>query len=201
MNRFAICCAVAVGLVACGSDDAEESDGSTDASADVSDAAADLDPAALVDATAAPEGFDPANVAAQPRAGIWTYRRGAVESNSCGSYAWGDGDTPFRIAYSEDGAFVIEQGEPWGDFACFVVGSAFSCPERGGGLVPVENANVTISYTVSVDGDFVDAETLAGIQNADVSCEGQACALAPSVLGVTFPCSWSIPFEAAFERP
>lgn len=202
MKRTATCCTLFVVLCACGSD-AADADGGADTGADTAAAAdtADLDPAELIGATDAPAGFDPSNVVTQPREGVWTYRRGAIESNTCGSYAWGDGDTPFRVVYSEDGAFVIEQGEPWGDFACFVIGSAFFCPERGGGMVPVENANVTISYTVSVDGDVVDAETLTGIQSATVACEGQACALAPSVLGVTFPCAWSIPFEATFELP
>lgn len=152
----------------------------------------------LVDATPPPETFEPGTADALPRVGVWVYRRGAIEANSCGDYAYGDADTPFRIAYAEGDTFVIEQGEPWGNFACFVSGGDFACPERGRGAEPIEGTEVIIRYTVSVAGVVENDEALDGRQRAAVTCEGVGCALAPAVLGVTFPCSWEIPFTAEF---
>lgn len=200
LGAFAAVCAVA----ACGSDAADSTSTDADASSGVdaifdgSGGSGETTPIELVEAASPPDGFDPADVTHQPREGIWTYRRGAIESNSCGDLAWGDGDTPFRVAYSADGAFVIEQDEPWGSFVCFVLGDRFSCPDRGEGEVPLERADVVVRYRVAVEGDVIDPETLQGVQSADVDCVGEACALAPAVLGVEFPCSWVIPFEATF---
>lgn len=192
-RAHAIALAVAslyLAVAACGDDE-------TGSAADVgSGDVGDLSGEALVDATTPPEGFDPDAATYQPTTGVWIYRRGSVEENTCGDYAWADRDTPFRIAWSEGGTFVIEQGEPWGNFACFVLGTDFVCPRRGSGEEPIDGTDVVIRYVVRIEGELSSDDAISGTQHAEVTCTGLGCGLAPSVLGISFPCGWQLPFTA-----
>lgn len=149
----------------------------------------------LLDATEPPElgGLPPAYTV---QAGLWSYRDGGVEANTCGSYARSDGDLTFWVPYAEPDRFVVYQGEPWGDFACFVAGERFECPERLAGSEPVEGTDAVVSFAVRIEGTLASATSMTGTQHVRVTCEGSSCALAPAVLGFAFPCGWSTPFEA-----
>lgn len=128
--------------------------------------------------------------------GLWTYDDGGVANNTCGAFARSDGDLSFFVSYSEASSFVVVQGEPWGDFACFVAGTRFACPARLGASEAVPGADAVVSYSVQISGELVSATVMSGVQEVSVTCEGSSCALAPAALGVTLPCGWSAPFEA-----
>jgi hypothetical protein len=194
--RLALSLTLAASVAACGTDDQHTgSDPDAGFVADVVSIPDDATTEERVDATPPPPEFGDTPPSFQPETGVWTYRRGAIEDNTCGAYTWADRDTPFRIPFSDDGTFVVEQGPPWGDFACFITGDAFTCPRRGAGSEPIANTDVTIHYSVGITGDVESATAMSGVQRAELHCEGSQCALAPTVLGVSFPCGWTIPFE------
>jgi hypothetical protein len=141
----------------------------------------------------------PTAPATQPRVGIWSYSPGAIQNNTCGEYATADAATPFRVLTSADGTFEIEQEGGSLNFVCEVLGSSFLCPTRLRGESPIANTDVTISYNVGIEGEVLSAESLRGDQTVNVTCAGTQCALAPAVLGVSFPCSWEVPFTAEFR--
>lgn len=141
----------------------------------------------------------PTPPATQPRVGIWSYAPGAIQNNTCGGYAAADAATPFRVLTSADGSFEIEQEGGSLNFVCEVLGSSFLCPTRLRGESPIANTDVTISYNVTIEGEVLSAESLRGDQTVTLTCAGTQCALAPAVLGVSFPCSWEVPFTAEFR--
>jgi hypothetical protein len=130
-----------------------------------------------------------------PRTGLWVYREQPLQNNSCGDWAITDGNTLFRILSSSGTRFVVEQ-EDARNFECDVTGTTFRCPARLVVEQTVENTNATLRGTVSIDGTLLGPESLEGVQRADVTCTGSQCALAPSVLGISFPCSYEVPFTA-----
>ena len=134
-----------------------------------------------------------------PRTGIWAYSPGALQNNTCGEYATSEAATPFRVLTSADARFEIEQEDGALNFVCEVSGTSFLCPTRLRGESPIENTDVTIAYNVAVEGEVLSSESLRGDQTVTVTCTGSQCAFAPAVLGVTFPCSWEVPFTAEFR--
>lgn len=128
--------------------------------------------------------------------GVWTYEDGGVVNNTCGAFARSDGDLSFLVSYSEGSNFVVVQGEPWGDFACFVAGSRFECPARLGASEAVPGTDAVVSFSVRISGELLSATSMEGTQEVDVTCVGSACAFAPGALGITLPCGWTAPFEA-----
>ena len=130
------------------------------------------------------------------RTGFWRYDPDGIVDNGCGALAAADGDLSFYVPFSEGDRFVIAQGEPWGDFACFVAGSRFACPERLTDSWPVEGTDARVTLRVAVEGEVRSASQLVGEQRAELTCAGASCALAPVALAVSFPCRWRAPFRA-----
>ena len=180
-----------------GVDTAEPPDDTTMADGDTPDAVTEPDESSPSDA-AQPSDVSP-DAATLPRVGIWSYTPGGIENNTCGEYATADSASPFRMLTSSGGSFEIEQEGGSLNFTCEVLGTSFLCPARLRGESPIENTDVTIAYNVAVEGEVLSSESLRGDQSVTVTCTGSQCAFAPAVLGVTFPCSWQVPFTAEFR--
>lgn len=133
-----------------------------------------------------------------PRVGVWEYDGGEITDNTCGEYARVEEVTFFRILSAADGIFAIEQNEPYGDFQCSIQGDQFVCPNRLSGSETNAQANVRVDWSVQVNGALPSATQIDASQTITFVCEGANCAFSQAVLGVTFPCSWSVPFTAAF---
>ncbi len=136
---------------------------------------------------------------ADPKSGVWDYEDKGIAENSCGNDVYRDPDTIFGLMNNNDGTFTVDQGMSAEDFDCTLNGAAFTCPERLYGNYPIEGIDATLIYNVSIEGSFSSDTAMSGQQRADVSCEGNACGLAPQVLGVTFPCSYTVDFEATAQ--
>jgi len=133
-----------------------------------------------------------------PEVGWWQYQDGQmVTDNTCGTYAFFDRDRSFWVSLAENNAFVIEQGDPWGDIVCFISGDQFTCPERGSGEEAIPNTDATLRYTVAVDGTLSATDRFSGTQTIVVTCEGTNCALSALIGIESFPCQWSVPFNAS----
>ncbi len=183
MRRPCVCLAASLlALAGCGDDEAAVSE--------------EAEAIELLDATEPPDlGSEPA--AHQAQTGLWRYDDGGVTENTCGDWAVSDGELSFWVSYADASRFVVVQGEPFGDFACFVAGTRFECPARLGGSTPVEGTDATLTYTVRIEGELTSPTSMAGEQRVDVECAGASCALAPVALGISFPCGWVTPFAAA----
>ena len=49
---------------------------------------------------------------------------------------------------------------------------------------------------VVANASVEDSETLQGQQHGDVSCQGSACATVAGAAGMSFPCSFTVNFDA-----
>ncbi len=172
-----LCGVLVVGLLAVGCDD---NSGSTESATD----------SETGNETAGPGMAD-------PKSGVWDYDDQGIADNSCGDDVYRDPDTVFGLTNNNDGTFTVDQGMSAEDFDCTITGSAFDCPSRLYGEYPVGGGiDATLKYNVTIAGMFSSDTAMTGQQTADVSCEGSACALAPDVLGVEFPCSYTVDFAA-----
>ncbi|MGB1014914.1 MAG: hypothetical protein ACPG4T_12325 [Nannocystaceae bacterium] len=133
---------------------------------------------------------------ANPRSGLWSYEDQGIEENSCGMDLYRDPDTTFGLTNHNDNTFTVDQGSSAEDFDCTITGSSFNCPLRLYGEYPIDGVDAKLKYTVSIDGTFASDTAMTGTQMAVVSCEGEACQLAPQVLGVDFPCNYTVAFGA-----
>lgn len=133
-----------------------------------------------------------------PSVGVWEYDGGEITNNTCGEYARVEDVTYFRILSAADGIFAIEQNEPYGDFQCSIQGDQFVCPNRLSGSETNAQANVRVDWSVQVTGALPSATQIDAEQTITFVCEGANCAFSQAVLGVTFPCSWTVPFTARF---
>jgi len=183
MSKLAFCSCVAFAmaplLLGCGDD----SNSSTDAQTE-SDSSNE---------TAGPTG---GGADANPRSGLWSYEDQGIQENSCGMDLYRDPDTTFGLTNNNDSTFTVDQGSSAEDFDCTITGSSFNCPQRLYGEYPINGVDANLKYTVSIDGAFASDTAMTGTQMAVVTCEGEACALAPMVLGVDFPCNYTVAFGA-----
>ncbi|MGB1276928.1 MAG: hypothetical protein ACPG77_14375 [Nannocystaceae bacterium] len=180
MNKLVSCpwavFAVAL-LIGCGDDSNSSTDGESESGSE----------------TAGPTaGGEDAN----PKSGLWSYDDQGILENSCGVNLYRDPDSTFGLINNNDNTFTVDQGSSAEDFDCTITGSSFNCPQRLYGEYPIDNVNANLKYTVSIDGTFASDTAMTGKQMAVVSCEGEACELAPQVLGVDFPCNYTVDFGA-----
>ena len=133
---------------------------------------------------------------ASPKSGVWSYEDQGIQENSCGDDLYRDPDAVFGVKNNNDGTFTVDQGSSAEDFDCTITGSGFNCPQRLYGEYPITGVDAELHYTVSIDGVFASDTAMTGTQMAVVTCEGNACQLAPAALGVEFPCSYTVAFSA-----
>ena len=148
-------------------------------------------------ADASDDAGDATGAAESPRDGVWSYFDGGVQENTCNADLVGDRDLMFVLESNGGSEFVIQQNDPYDDFACAKSGSEFSCPDRLNGEVPITMTDIVLEYAVSIAGTLDDAESMSGTQRADVTCTGSQCDLA-GTLGYAFPCFYTVAFTATW---
>lgn len=143
-------------------------------------------------------GFSGSDGVAQPPSGVWNYQDGGVQENTCGDGLdlTRDPDTSFLLTYNDDGTFTVDQGQAGEDFDCTIsADNTFSCPSRLYNMETITEINATVTWNVSITGEFISDREMEGSQRADITCEGAGCALAP-MAGVTVPCYYTVDFTA-----
>jgi len=151
---------------------------------------------AILAAACSEEGEEVAN----PPSGVWEYTDDGFGENTCGTVdLQKDPDTTFMLTNNGDGTFTVHQ-ETYGDFECTITGMEFECPERLAIDQDVENPPgtvvATLKYQVSIEGTFSMDTAASGEQIVTIECEGDACSLAPDIIGVELPCTYEILFHA-----
>lgn len=135
-----------------------------------------------------------------PQPGTWAFGASSLVDNSCG------GDTTpteptgnFTLAATGDAAFSVKDPSFTDLLACSFDGDAFTCPESAAeSNKPEPSVDATVTYNVGLSGTIVGATELSGKQTVELTCAGESCDLAASVLGVTqLPCAYAYDFNAA----
>lgn len=143
-------------------------------------------------------GFGGPDGMAAPASGVWNYRDGGVQSNSCGDGLdlTRDPDTRFQLTYDGAGTFTVDQGQAGPDFDCTIGDdNLFECPSRLFGEEDVPELDATLTWNVRIDGAFVSDLEMEGTQTVDITCAGTGCSLAPAA-GVNLPCQYTVAFRA-----
>jgi hypothetical protein len=136
---------------------------------------------------------------ADPRSGVWSYHDGGIVETSCDSteMVYVDPDTSFLLTNNGDGSFTIAQGDRE-DFDCDIDGDDFDCPQRLFEELSVDGVDATVSWQVSVSGEFMGGEVMEGEQLANLACTGTQCELAEVALATALPCSYTVAFTADY---
>jgi hypothetical protein len=179
-----------------GADDAPADDGADDAPADdgADDTPADDGADDGSDETAGDDGGDDGDAADGPEPGPWLYEETGGGSNDCAFLEDpSNGFGTYLVDASGPGAFTITPGDDTAPFDCTHDGATFECAER---LQEELDAGGTIlQVLVSASGDLVSATEMTGTQDGRIVCEGADCATAEELLGATFPCEFSVPWQ------
>lgn len=128
-----------------------------------------------------------------PSPGTWLYEETGATSNACTFFDASNGYGNFLIAADGAGAFTITPGDDTEPFSCTHDGATFECAERL--QEEIEQSGTALQVLVSASGELVSATEMAGTQDGRVVCEGADCAAAEQLLGTTFPCEFSIPWQ------
>lgn len=146
------------------------------------------------------DGGDAAAPDAEPPSGVWSYRNGGIVDTDCDSteMAYVDPDTSFVLTNNGDGTFTVDQGQEEA-FDCTVNGDNFDCPNRLFSEFTQDGIDATVTWQVSISGEFMGDTEMEGEQVASIACEGSQCGLAETVLMTALPCSYTVAFTAEFS--
>lgn len=136
----------------------------------------------------------------EPQPGTWAFSSNALVDNKCGA---GDA-TPteptgnFVLAAAGERGFTVTDASFTNPLDCSYDGDSFTCPETAAETnKPEPSIDATVTYNVTLDGTLTSATALVGTQEVEITCTGESCDLAASVLGVTMlPCTYSYNFSA-----
>ena len=182
-----------------GTDDPSATASATDPSAGTDDPSATdpsaTDPSASA-SDSADESGDDSGADVTPAEGLWQYEETGGGTNDCTFLRDpSNGFGQFQIALTGPDTLTLTPGDDTEPFECTFGGGAFDCAERLTGTTDeVAGLDAVGNILVSVEGTLTSETTLDGVQNGHIECEGADCALAAGALGVTFPCSFTVPF-------
>jgi len=133
-----------------------------------------------------------------PQDGTWQYSEVGQGTNDCTFIDDpSNGFGQYLVANTGPGEFTILPGDSTDPFTCAQTGSSFDCAERLTGTYDIGMGfgDATGSILVAIEGSFASPQAMDGEQQGRVECEGADCGTAQGLLGVTFPCEFTIPFE------
>lgn len=196
-----------------GSTDASSTNGTTASSTDASTTAGTTvgttdDPTASTSLTTASdettadsgpsdETQGESGVDVDPQDGAWEYQESGGTTNDCTFIANpSNGFGLYEVANTGGGGFTITPGDGTDPFTCSHSGGDFSCDERLSGTYDIGMGlgDATGNILVAIEGTLDSAVHMTAEQQGRIECEGADCATAEQVLGVTFPCEFTIPF-------
>jgi hypothetical protein len=133
-----------------------------------------------------------------PAPGTWTYAEYAASTNTCKiDQIVTNGRGDFKLQNNGDGTLTIDPQDGTKSFTCTLSGSSLTCPERA--AADTTTQGITAKAKVTVTGTFSDDKSFSGTQNGSVTCTGAACATVTGLLGITFPCTFTVSFKATFK--
>lgn len=139
---------------------------------------------------------DDGGAADGPSSGTWLYDETGGTTNDCTflddpSNGFGE----YEVVADGPGGFTIIPGDDSDLFQCTHDGGAFECAERL--QDDIIAGGTTLQVLVSITGDLESASAMSGTQDGRIVCEGTDCPTAEALLGTTFPCEFSIPWQGS----
>jgi hypothetical protein len=192
MTYLPRCLALLLCFPACVIDDGDDDDGAgtDDPSGSPSTSASSTTAGSTADETGSGGG--------EPVSGAWIYDETGTTTNNCTfldepSNGFGE----FQLEVTGAGMMTILPGDQTEPFVCTFAGGGYSCAERLTGMTDqVEGLDAIGNILVSITGTIESDTSITGSQNGQIECVGADCATAAAALGVTFPCTFVIPFTA-----
>jgi hypothetical protein len=180
--------------------------GTTASSTDPGTTASSTDPGTTApgtdDSDTADETQGESGVDVDPQDGEWLYEESGGTTNDCTFVAEpSNGFGEYLLANTGGGAFTITPGDGTDPFVCSHADGSFECDERLSGTYDVGMGlgDATGNILVGIEGTLADAEHMSAEQQGRIECEGADCGTAAGLLGVTFPCSFTIPFTGTAQ--
>lgn len=133
-----------------------------------------------------------------PESGTWIFTNGEVITNTCNVDEAEIAEGNFTLLNNENGTFTVDPEDGTDPFLCTLDGADFICPERL--QDSTTNLGTTLDLRVEASG-FFDSDVFAsGRQEATLSCTGDGCGLIAAGLGLDFPCTSVVNFNASFKN-
>lgn len=179
-----------------GTEDASASASASDPSAGTDDPSGSATDPSGSATDSADTGGDDSGADVTPVEGLWQYEETGGGTNDCTFLRDpSNGFGQFQIALTGPDTLTLTPGDETEPFECTFGGGAFDCAERLTGMTDeVAGLDAIGNILVAVEGTITSETSLEGVQNGHIECEGADCALAAGALGVTFPCSFTVPF-------
>jgi hypothetical protein len=143
------------------------------------------------------DGTGDTGVDVDPQDGAWLYQETGMTTNDCTFIANpSNGFGMYEVANQGGGMFTITPGDGTDPFTCSRSGGDFNCDERLSGTYDIGMGlgEATGNILVGIEGVLDSAVHMTAEQQGRIECEGADCGTAEQVLGVTFPCEFTIPF-------
>ncbi|HET6582483.1 MAG TPA: hypothetical protein VFG69_03525, partial [Nannocystaceae bacterium] len=149
------------------------------------------------------DGGNDTGVDVDPQDGPWEYDENGTTTNDCSFVEQpSNGFGIYELVITGPGAFTITPGDGTVPFECEYSGGSYDCPERLQGDLGLDmgtGADATGHVIVGIEGALQSSTEMTGEQQGRIECEGADCVLASQVLGVTFPCEFTIPFTGTAQ--
>ncbi len=128
---------------------------------------------------------------ANPRTGTWGYLSYTPIENGCGFADLFDSSGDFGLRNNDNESFtVFVDFDP---FDCDIDGNDYSCPDM---LHVVEDTGVaTLTADGTAEGTFSGNTAASGSREVTVDCIGGDCALAETLSGASFPCTFTVSYN------
>lgn len=130
----------------------------------------------------------------KPRNGEWSYTSSDIVSDTCSNLIdileVGDGFTVDRNGLS----FTLTMSDSDAGASCNIGGNQFDCKA----VQEVASPEDTVTFTTTMDtrGALYSADTMEGVHELDITCEGPGCTLLEIARDSNFPCKFGVFYTA-----
>ena len=130
----------------------------------------------------------------KPRNGSWSYASVEIVSDTCSNLIdiidIGDGFAVDRNGLS----FTLTMNGSASGASCSIGGNQFDCKRVKEVTSPEDT--VTFSTTVGTRGALYSADTMEGVHELNIDCEGPGCTLLEIARDSSFPCTFGVFYTA-----
>jgi hypothetical protein len=134
-----------------------------------------------------------------PVSGTWVYVNGQTLTNTCGDEGEPSSGN-FTVINNDNGTLTIEPEDGSQAFNCTLDGAELDCPDRLQEKIENDAVDAVITVNVRADGVFESDTYVTGTQTLTAACAGSQCALAESLLAISFPCAATVSYTASFKE-
>lgn len=180
-------------------DSSAETDGesaSESASASASESASGASASASGSASESASGGSNSGGGSAIEEGAWEYSESEATVDCGAAPAPTNGFGDFGVSGSSSDGFTVNPNDGTDSFDCDLDGSGFLCPDRLVDSASQDGFDAQLEAYVEVVGTVLSSTSVEGEQQGRLECTGSDCGAAAAFFGATFPCTFSIDFDA-----